>query len=103
MIDYDNLRYRSPFTDKAKSSLILQYSEADLILGVEDDAERGKLISAILKSELYGDEPSWMKAKTLGVFYAVASALEVRGGEWKHSCERNKKNTPNPKLDNIST
>lgn len=97
MINHDKLQYRSPYTDKVKSSLILQYSEAAMILGIMDDTERGRLISAILRAELYGEEPADLQPKTMGVFYAVAAALEVRGGEWLHSCKRNKQNTPKPK------
>ena len=97
MINHEKLRYRSPFTDKVKASMILQYSEAGMILDITDDAERGRLISAILRAELYGEEPTDLQPKTMGVFYAVAAALEVRGGEWLHSRKRNKQNTPKPK------
>ncbi len=103
MINHEKLRYRSPFTDKVKASMILQYSEAGMILDVPDDAERGRLISAILRSELYEDEPTDLQPKTLGVYYAVTAALDVRGGEWLHSCKRNRENSPKGNRDGQST
>lgn len=97
MIDNKNLRYRSPITGKAKSSMILEYSSAGLILEA-DEEDRGRLITAILESELYGmDDPPKVSHKALGAFYAITSDLEMKGGEWLMRCEINQKNSPSKK------
>lgn len=95
MIDNKRLRYRSPITGKAKSSLILDYSAAGLLLDLEQ-SEREAVFTAILRHELYGDEAvPTASPKAIGVYYAVTSALDLKAGEWLQSCERNQKNSPN--------
>lgn len=94
MIDNEKLRWRSPITKKAKSSMILEYSQAGLILEV-DEQERGKVITAILEHELYGNEEiPEISRKGVGVYYAITSDLDMKGGEWLQSCYRNQNNSP---------
>lgn len=97
MIDRNKLRYRSPITGKAKSSMILEYSLAGRILEVEPK-ERGELITAILENELYGrDAIPELSLKAQTVFCSVTADLEEKGGEWLYSCERNQRNSPSSK------
>lgn len=104
MIDNSKLRYRSPITGKTKSSMILEYSLAGMILEA-DEENRGKLITAILEHELYGsDAEPEITGKDLGRYYAVISDLDFKGGEWIESCYKNqgnskKKNNPLDPLD----
>lgn len=94
MIDNEKLRWRSPITRKAKSSMILEYSLAGRLLEV-DERERGALITAILEYELYGvEEISNISKKGIGIYYAIISDLDFKGGEWLESCRRNQKNSP---------
>lgn len=104
MIDNNKLRYRSPITGKIKTSMILEYSLAGMILEA-DEQNRGKLITAILEHELYGgDAVPEITGKDLGIYYAVTSDLDMKGGEWIQSCYKNqgnskKKNNPLDPLD----
>ena len=93
MIENDKLRYRSPLTNKAKSSLILEYSQAGLLVELAD-SECGMVVKAVLLNELYGDLiPPDVSPKALGVYYAIIGSLEMKGGEWIQACKRNKQNS----------
>lgn len=94
MIDNEKLRWRSPITRKAKTSMILEYSLAGMILEL-DEQERAQVITAVLEYELYGiDDVPNLSRNGLGAYYAITRDLDMKGGEWLESCRRNQKNSP---------
>lgn len=69
---------------------LLIREQFELIFASLTDAERGRLLSALMAYQWHGEEPSRLSEKLFGVFITLRSFADCDVQKYNRTCEQNR-------------